>query len=216
MNDRYKIPLALSLVFGMQFTAACGSSAARPSLSTPTIETGNEASARELFDRGVALSGRGYATKAEQYLALAALRGYPEHLVLPRLLRICLASSRLRAALNHAEPYLIRHPDDWLLRYLVASIYVALEKPARARRELERVVVSNPRHAPAHYLLAIVLRDAFADPNAAARHFNRYLLLAPDGDHALESRAWLRENPDGREATDQFLPAPVPAVRGDS
>jgi tetratricopeptide (TPR) repeat protein len=177
-----------------------------PSRSDPT----QNVAAQELYARGVALADQGQLVRAEQYLALATNRGYPDDRTLPMLLKICLAASRLRAALNYAEPYLTRHPDNLKLRYLVASLYVALEQPARAREELERVAQYDPSHAPARYLLAILMRDNFTDWSSAADHFRVYLQSSPRGEHAAEVTAWLRDHSvsQGEPAATVRKPAP--------
>lgn len=146
----------------------------------------------DLYRRGVALARAGDFVRAEQYLTTAIARGYPEARALPALLRVCVASSRLRAALGHAEPYLERNPDAWSLRYLVASIYLGVGEADRARESLERVIADAPDQAGPHYLLAIVLRDELGDRPGAARHFASYLALAPRGPHAAEVRAAVR------------------------
>jgi predicted Zn-dependent protease len=149
--------------------------------------------AGELFDRGLAMEKAGRYIRAEQYLFLAAAGGYPEEKTLPVLLQVCLAASRLRAALNHAEPYLARHPDHSSLRFLVASIHIALGQPQSARRQLLKIVTRHPAHAPAHYLLGVVMRDALNDPGSARESFTAYLMIEPQGEHADEAHAYLRE-----------------------
>ena len=148
--------------------------------------------ASDLYRRGVALARAGDFVRAEQYLTAAIARGYPQARALPALLRVCVASSRLRAALGHAEPYLERNPDAWSLRYLVASIYLGVGEADRARESLERVIADAPGQADPHYLLGIVLRDELGDRPAAGRHFARYLALAPRGAHAAEVRSAVR------------------------
>lgn len=144
-----------------------------------------------LYDRGVQLANEGDLTRAEQYLAAAIQRGAPVERVLPRLLRVCVTAQRYRAAIEYARPYLERHPEAWALRYLIATIHIGLSEPHAARRHLELVLQYNPRHAEAHFTLAMLLRDDLGDPAAADEHFRRYLELEPDGQHAQEARAGL-------------------------
>jgi tetratricopeptide (TPR) repeat protein len=171
--------------------------------------------AEELFARGITLADQGQLVRAEQYLSLAVARGYREERALPVLLKVCLAASRLRSALNYAEPYLARHPRDWKLRYLAASLYIGLEQPERARQELERVVTNEPAHAAAHYLLAVLMRDSFSNVRAAVEHFQAYLKLEPRGDHAAEITGWLLENAasDERPENIQYETRPNPKGR---
>jgi Tfp pilus assembly protein PilF len=101
----------------------------------------------------------------------------------------------LRSALGYAEPYLRRHPQDFKLRHLVASIHFGLGDAARAYRELEGVLGEAPQHAPSHYLLAVIADEAFSDQENARRYFQGYLKLEPHGSHAAEANSWLRDHP---------------------
>jgi hypothetical protein len=102
-----------------------------------------------------------------------------------------LASSRLRAALDHAEPYLRDHPEAETLRYLVATIHLALGQREAARLELQQLLRRNPEQADAHYLMGVLSADA--EPALAREHWRQHLELAPHGDHAAEVRSLLAE-----------------------
>jgi predicted Zn-dependent protease len=130
--------------------------------------------------------------RAEQYLSASIDRGYSQDRALPSLIEVCVAASRLRAAIDYAEPYLRRNPKKWHLRYLVASLYLGVGEPSRARDELERVASEQPDKADPHYLLAVVLAEQFADYDRARTHYRRYLELAPESDKADEVRASLK------------------------
>lgn len=169
---------------------ACGHEP--PPAEVPPADPVQDVSGEDLFAQGVAMAERGDLVRAEQYLAAAMDRGYPEDRAMPLLLRVLVSASRLRVALEYAEPYLARHPEAWPLRYLVGSIHLAMGDAAGARRELERVVETAPEEPEPHYLLAVVLRDEMGDPVAAEARFRRYLELAPEGTHASEARDALR------------------------
>lgn len=151
-----------------------------------------------LFRMGHDQAMRGDNLRAEQYFLAAQRAGYPESNVLPSLLDVCVSSGRLRSALGYAESYLRRHPEDFRLRHLVASIHLGLGDAARAFRELENVLGKAPEHAPSHYLLAVIANETFADAEAARRYFQGYLKLEPHGAHAAEASAWLRDHPRKR------------------
>jgi tetratricopeptide (TPR) repeat protein len=129
--------------------------------------------------------------RAEQYLALAIERGADQREVLPLLLSVCVSSSRMRAALDHAAPYLEQHPEDDSLRYLIATIHVALGQTEEARASLELLLHGNPQSPEAHYLLGVL--DAQDAPETAREHFRAYLDVAPRGRHAAEVRSRLSE-----------------------
>ncbi len=148
-------------------------------------------SATWLAAEGERAALRGDTVRAEQYLALAVERGYDERRALPLLLSVCIRGSRLRSALNHAEPYLRDHPDDQSLRYLVATLDVSLGDEAGARRELEALLRGDPAHGAALYLLGTLELDR--EPERAADLFRSYLEKEPDGPHAADVREQLRD-----------------------
>jgi tetratricopeptide (TPR) repeat protein len=164
-------------------------------------------SAEQLYASGVALGKAGEHIRAEQYITAAIERGYAVDRATPELVRVCVAGSQLRTALRHAEPHLVRHPDDSGMRYLVASIHFGLEQPVRARQELVRLAELDPRHAGAHYLLGVLLRDEFGNPQQARDHFKRYLEIEPHGEHAPEAVAWMVEQPSAAQPQDNAAPA---------
>lgn len=184
--------------------SACAGVSAQPRAASPLADN-RPLSAEELFDRGMQLASAGDAIRAEQYLVLAMRAGYPRERVIVPLVRVCIASSRLRTALAHAEPFLRRDPGAWQLRYLTAAIHLALDRPAEAAAELRRVLSQRPDAAQAHYLLGVTLRDAFLDPRSARASFEAYLRYEPTGVHAPEVLAWIAERPTARAA--RLVPA---------
>lgn len=159
--------------------------------STEQAATLRRVSWEALEARGNELAQAGDHTRGEQYLWGALQRGAPPDRVLPRLLRVCIAGGRYRAATTYARGYLDAHPDAWALRHLIATIYVALGEPHTARAHLELVLTHNPRHAESEFTLGALLRDDLRAPAEADAHFRRYLALAPEGEHAGEARAGL-------------------------
>jgi tetratricopeptide (TPR) repeat protein len=147
--------------------------------------------AAAFFADGREAAERGDAIRAEQYLSLALAQGYERSAVIPLLLQVCIAGSHLRAALNHAEPYLRQHPDDQQLRYLVATIHLGLGQREEARTDLEQLLRANPDYSDAHFLLGVLESDD--DESEARAHLLRYLELAPKGEHAPEVRSRLSE-----------------------
>lgn len=176
--------------------AGCGGSPSAASSTSP--DPLDNIRAEELFSRGVRLGQAGDFIRAEQYIAAAVERGFPEDRAMPALMAACVQASRLSSALGYAEPYLERRPGEWTLRLLVASIYMGLRQHERARDELERVLRDAPEEPPeAHYFLGVLHRDALADAELARDHFLRYLALAPEGAHRDEAIAGL---PDAERA----------------
>ncbi len=169
--------------------SACGASSV-PTPSDASSEASNR-NAAELFRRGQQAAEQGDTVRAEQYLSMALDRGFDEKKVLPIMLRVCLSSSRLRAALNHAEPYLREHPNDRSLRYLVATIYLSLGQLDDARIELNHLLRLDAKNADAYYLLGVL--ESGSNAGQAPAHFQKYLDLAPQGEHAIEVRSRLTD-----------------------
>jgi len=167
--------------------------AAPPSPKTQTLRPDplREKPAAQMYRQGLSLARAGDYMRAEEYLSAAKSRGYPEAEVIPQLLRVCFAASRIHAGLNYAKPYLKKHPRDWALRYLVASMLFAVTDYQAARRELEQVVHDAPKQPNAHFLLAVIFREHLSNPKKSEAHFHAYLTLAPQGQHAEEARAAL-------------------------
>jgi tetratricopeptide (TPR) repeat protein len=169
------------------------------------VETENDP--QRLLARGKAFHSVGDFTRAEQYYAAALQQGASEKEVLPLLLRACIQSTRYQVAIDYALPVLQKHPDDWRLRLIVASLYTAVGQPARARDQYERVVQQQPDEPTARYGLAVLLRDEFHDRVGADKHFREYLRVAPDGAHAEEAKGSLL-----KDLSDAPVAAPVATV----
>lgn len=141
------------------------------------------------------LVARGDYIRAEQYLVAAMERGHPSHEVVPVLLDACVRGRRYQSALDHAAAQLRRTPEDWRLRYVVATLHESLGEREKARLELERILVGDPSFANAHYSLALLLSSA-GDHQGGRAHLSRYLELDPDGIYAAEARARLANMPE--------------------
>jgi len=184
------------LVAALQL-AGVGCGAGRPAIpasgqpgATDPLE---RQTAEELFQRGRESADRGDTVRAEEYLQLALDKGYDRRRALPVLLNVCLSSGRLRSALNYAEPELRLRPDDPELRYLVASIHLALGQRDEARNELEQLLRSAPTQAAALYLLGIVEADDFGEEDVAG-----VLSAVP---HRCTARETCRRNQASAERT---------------
>jgi len=185
---------------------ACGPPAPAERQPLPDPLIGVEA--QELYDRGIAAARNGDHVRAEQYLVAAVDRGYDEDEVMPLLLRSCVASNRLSAALRYAHPYLRDHPEDWSLRYLVATIHLGLGESDTAHRELLQVIEDAPEEPAAYYALGMLLREENGDSGEARPYLERYLALAPEGRHAAEVRSLLRR--DDHVPIQRVIQAPAP------
>ncbi len=183
--------VVLVLVLAVTVTLGCGQTTIQTTVPTGKVQVPRRDNARQLFQWGRQAAQAGDSLRAEQYLASAIETGFDETKALPILLSVCLRGSRLRSALDHAEPYLLRHPEDNALRYLVATIHLSLGQTEAARLHLEELLHTVPINADAHYLLGIL--ETGSSPSDATHHFRTYLTLAPSGDRAAEVRSRLIE-----------------------
>jgi tetratricopeptide (TPR) repeat protein len=180
-------PLAAAAVMAL---AAC----AKPPESKVAAEVQtfkDEETNAKLIARGKAFATVGDYTRAEQYLAAALEQGADPKVVMPLLLKVCVSERRYRVAINYAEPELKKHPRDFHLRFVLASLYATIGEIATARGQLQRVIEEKPAFAPVHFALGVLLRDEEGDLIQADVHFREYLRLDPDGSHAEEARGSL-------------------------
>ena len=164
----------------------------------PELEHRYHATQRQHEPERLLLRARAFAaasdyTRAEQYLSLAQASGAPEQEVAPLMIEVCIKDQRYRAAIQHAEHYLRKHPRAYRLRFLKASLLAAVGDVAHAREELERVLQTSPGHADAHFAIAVLLREDLGNHSEADSHFREYLRLSPRGSHAEEANASLLE-----------------------
>ncbi len=192
LHGRRHIAEAAVLAFTFALATALTGCAHSGESSTPTLATDLATlSAKDLFDEGVAYALRGDTLRAEHYLGLALRSGHDVDEVVCWLVRVCVASSRYRTALKHAETHLRDHPDDWWLRLVTASIHDALGDPGSALGDLEWVAAQRPQDPFVHYRLGLLYRERLDDHVSCRHHFEHYLRLAPAGPHSAEVRAEL-------------------------
>lgn len=193
-------------VFVAVLVSGCQHAARRPSAGVPpdfpTI------TADELFRIGLLHASRGDLMRAEQYLSAARSQGYAASTVAHWLVRVCVAAGRFHSALDHASRYLRDVPNDWRLRFVVASILEALGDFEAARIELEQIVEAEPNSPLSRYRLALLYAREGSDARLAVPHYRAYLALDPVGPHAAEVRALLAEL---RATAPEPPAAPVPA-----
>jgi Tfp pilus assembly protein PilF len=179
-----------ALVLIVTLTAAC---APKPDakIVTDVKAMEKERTPNKLLEKGRAYASVGDLTRAEQYLSAALDAGADSSDVLPILLRVCIAAKRYQVAIDYAAPVLQKHPDDYRLRFVVASLRENVGDAKVAREELESIVTAAPSEPDPHYALAVILRDDARDVVGADAQFREYLRLAPGGSHAEEARASL-------------------------
>jgi tetratricopeptide (TPR) repeat protein len=180
-------PIAVAI---LALAAGCASGS-RGAVRTNADVMREERTADKLYERGRAFAAVGDHTRAEQYLSMALDAGGDPAVIMPLLLRACIQGERYLVALEYARDDLRRNPDDTHLRFVVASLDIAVGDEKGAASELRAMLATDPDDAEAHYVLASLVRDARGDPDEANQHFREYLRLSPDGAHASAARASL-------------------------
>lgn len=180
--------LALALA-----AAACGAAPAHP-VGPPPADPLTEVDHQELHQRGRAFARAGDFVRAEQYLHAALIKGGPEAVLVPEIVKVCVAASRVRAALAYARPFLDSHPEDAGMHFVVAHLYITIGELEEARAELERVWELSPELSEARFSLGVLAAEA-GQTRHARRHLEAYLDAEPDGRRAGKARALLAELP---------------------
>ncbi len=207
MTNRTPQIALLSLLF---LLVAC--TAQHPHRTTPPpADPIASAPASLLRGQGLAYARRGDLVRAQQYLAAAKLKGFDPRIVVPELVKVCVAGSRLRAALLYAEPYLRRHPEDAGMSYVVGTIHIALGNIQRASEHLTGALRGNEIMVDAAFSLA-VLAAKEGKIEEERDHLQHYLELRPNGRFSVRAKVMLAKvtlaqaDPEGHE-TVETVPA---------
>ncbi len=156
----------------------------------PPVDPISKVSASELRARGLSFARRGDLTRAQQYLSAAQEKGFDETIIVPEIVKVCVAASRLRAALAFAEPYLERHPEDAGMNYVVGTIHLALGNLQRASTHLNGALQPSLIMIDAAYSLALMASEENR-PQEARRHLEHYLRVQPEGQFSKRARIML-------------------------
>ena len=186
MTNRTPQLALLSLLF---LLVAC--TAQHPHRTTPPpADPIASAPASLLRRQGLAYARRGDLVRAQQYLAAAKLKGFEPKIVVPELVKVCVAGSRLRAALQYAEPYLRRNPEDAGMNYVVGTIHIALGNIQRASEHLTGALRADEIMVDAAFSLAVLAakEGRFEEQRSHLRH---YLELRPNGRFSIRAKVML-------------------------
>jgi len=178
------IALPVALCFG------CGS-AATQQLQADVHTFQNEQAPAKLTARGRAFASIGDTTRAREYFDAALEAGGDERELTPLLLTVCVRDGRYRLAIDYAEQYLRKHPEDLRMRFVLGTLRAGVGEPTLAEAAFLKVLQKNPEHSEAEYALAVLLRDQRNDLLGADSHFRAYLKLRPDGEHSEEAKSSL-------------------------
>lgn len=146
-----------------------------------------------LVEDGRMFAESGDALRAQQYFAAALKAGADEKVVLPLLLRACVAQKNYRLAIEYAEAALAREPKNARLRLLAGALYASIGDMPHSRERLERAAGELAAEPEVQFTVAVSFRDDVGDVVLADKYFRRYLALAPNGAHAEEAKSSLME-----------------------
>jgi tetratricopeptide (TPR) repeat protein len=163
----------------------------------------------KLFARGQGFAAVGDWTRAEEYLSAALDAGADPRKVTPQLLAVCIQGQKYRVAIQYGQNYLRSYPDDAATRFIVATLYMAVEEHASAKENLLLVLKKDANNADAHFALGVTLRDGEGDYSGADKQFREYLRLAPSGKHAKEANAGLMKGMPSQESAPQGAQQPA-------
>jgi len=183
--------LAMTVLLASLPCGACASSEEGKRMKANVQTFQKDMNPERLVALGKGFASVGDTTRAEQYFSAALERGGDERKIIPLILRVCIQDARYRVAIQYAEVYLRKKPDDSRTRFVLATLYAGVGENVAARAELERVLSLRPDDADAHFALAVLMRDIQEDPVGADAHFREYLRLKPAGEHAEEAQSSL-------------------------
>jgi tetratricopeptide (TPR) repeat protein len=146
-----------------------------------------------LLEHGRAFAEMGDEVRAQEYFAAALKAGADEKVVMPLLLRACIAQRNYRLAIEYAESSLAKDPHNARLRLLSGTLHASIGDTARSRERLERAATELESEADVQFTVAVSFRDDSGDVVMADKYFRRYLALAPNGAHAEEAKSSLME-----------------------
>jgi tetratricopeptide (TPR) repeat protein len=178
---------------------ALGLLGCQPSLGVPVHPTEAAALAQQRrieqseswFAEGSRFEGSGDSDRAEQYYLAALRAGIAPDRAFPALIGVCVRAERFRTAAHYTEQYLGQSPANHHVRYLAATLRLALGQSNEALEHLQQLLAMNPTFAEAHYLAGVIYLSELSSFERADAHLRTYLKMEPSGKHADQARAYL-------------------------
>jgi tetratricopeptide (TPR) repeat protein len=128
----------LAALFFLPWQAGCSSSS--PVAASPQPGPNQ---AQQYHASGLRLSRQGQSVRAEQYFLASIDAGGDEDLVLGDLIETCIASGRLRSAIDYVERALRGDPKSFELLRLAVSLYVSLGQAEAADEHVQVLVAAK-------------------------------------------------------------------------
>jgi tetratricopeptide (TPR) repeat protein len=187
--------LVCAIFLGALALTGCSQATPPPGAKNPVAEKAAEKArtAATLLEQGRAYADVGDSLRAQQYFSAAIKEGADRNVVLPLLLRACVAQKNYRLAVDYAETALARQPRNARLRLLTGTLYATIGDQPRSREQLERAADELSSQPDVQFTVAVTFRDHSGDVVSADKYFRRYLELAPQGEHAEEAKSSLMQ-----------------------
>tara|TARA_R110002096_G_scaffold16898_1_gene57584 strand:- start:26678 stop:27256 length:579 start_codon:yes stop_codon:yes gene_type:complete len=173
----------------LMLSTACVSQQQGPKGAPPSDPIAS-VDAAELRAQGLGFARRGDLVRAQQYLSASMAKGFDPRVIVPELVKVCIASSRLRAALAFAEPYLMEHPEDAGMQYVVGTIHMALGNLQEASTHLDGALRAGTLMPEALFSLALVAEER-GETDVVRTNLQRYLEGSPRGRYASRAKSML-------------------------
>jgi tetratricopeptide (TPR) repeat protein len=173
------------------FAVGCGAAAVNESPKHAGPQYSPLKDPQVMTEHADAFAENGDFTRAQQYYSAAIAAGGKASVIMPRLLKACIASGDLRLATEYAEQELSKNPDDAHLRFVTGALQAQIGNRPAARRHLSLAASQMKQNAKVQFVVATFFRDDLQDRGEADPYFREYLRLAPNGEHAAEARGSL-------------------------
>jgi tetratricopeptide (TPR) repeat protein len=183
-----RVSLLALVVLGCQ--ASFGAPVHPDEATALTDERSAEQSER-WFAEGSRFEASGDPDRAEQYYLAALRAGIPPKRAFPALIGVCVRAERFRTAAYYTEQYLGQSPANHHVRYLAATLRLALGQSNEAIEHLEQLLSMDPTFAEAHYLAGVIYLNELSAFERADAHLRTYLKIEPRGKYADQARAYL-------------------------
>jgi len=128
--------------------------------------------------------------KGQNYKPLFDIIGLNSKQVLEEMLSIFKIDDKDEQELA-IEGFIEKYQDNWHAYFLQAYFEAENKQYQKARTNYEKAIEINPKHVDAHYNLALLLEDQFADYAGARTHYEKAIEINPDFADAHNNLAFL-------------------------
>lgn len=160
----------LAAIFLLPWQVGCTGS---PPVAASPLQGPSQA--EQYHASGLRLSRQGQSVRAEQYFLASIDAGGDENLVLGDLIETCIASGRLRSAIDYVERALRGDPKSFELRRLAVSLYVSLGQAAAADEHVQVLVVTKKLPDELLLFLGEFFEQSGQQDKQALGYYQKYL-----------------------------------------